>query len=1040
MQKNNSFTIYNASAGSGKTYTLVKEYLKLLLQSKNNDTFKTILAVTFTNKAVGELKERIIETLIEFSSETILENPNDMFQMIAKDLKTSPKDLNKKSQTVLTSILYNYSAFNISTIDGFTHKLIQTFAYDLKVPLNFEVELDQDLLLNEAINRLINKAGTDKELTKVLVDFALEKADDDKSWDVTYDFNNIAKLLVNENDIKFIKTLKDKSLEDFNALKANLKDQIKHLEQSIIETAESVLTLIEECGLEHSDFSRKTLPNHFIKASRLEFDRLYDNQLQSNISENKNIYTKALDANLASIIDSILPEIDTRYRNLKSKIFEFKFLKAVYKNITPLSVLNEINIELNTIKEEQNKMLISEFNSIISSEIKDQPTPFIYERLGEKFRHYFIDEFQDTSILQWENLIPLIDNSLSSEIGTTMLVGDAKQAIYRWRGGEAEQFIGLFNDKNPFQIEKEIINLPTNYRSLKEIVSFNNQFFEYLSNNVFTSSAYQQLYGNAKQEIILKEKGYVSLRFLDINRGDDKDQIYTQEVYNTIKKSTENNFKLKDICVLVRKKKEGVAIANFLNENGIPIISSETLLISNSPEVVFVNVVLKLLLNQNDLQIRSEFLNFLARKHNIENKHDFFESLIHLKFKDFFKALSRLNIFFDEARALQMPLYDLVEDIIRSFNLVGKSNAYIQFYLDTVLDFSQKEFSSIEKFLDYFEVKKESLSIVTPNEQNAVQIMTIHKAKGLEFPIVIFPYADLNIYSEKDPKEWFPLEKDDFNGFSYGLLNFNNDFENFGETGSVIHNERRSKLELDNINLLYVALTRPIEQLYIISKKEKEATFKTYSGMFINYLRSIDEWNESQSIYEFGSIEKNRIRRNSEEKVIQNHEFITTAKESHNINIVTNSGYLWDTEQQNAIEKGNLIHNIMSQIKTKNDINYVINDVIMSSIISKAQAKELKEVIFKIVEHTKLKEYFLPNNTIFNERDILTKEGSALRPDRLVFNSENEVTIIDYKTGEESNYHRQQLYAYEDVLKDMGYNILKKILIYINNTIQIKEF
>ncbi|MDU8884762.1 UvrD-helicase domain-containing protein [Yeosuana sp. MJ-SS3] len=1039
MQKNNSFTIYNASAGSGKTFTLVKEYLMLLLGKKSNDAFKNILAVTFTNKAVGEMKERIIEALKKFSSKTILENPNDMFQMIVKELEISPEDLQQKAKAVLTSILYNYSAFNISTIDGFTHKLIQTFAHDLKVPLNFEVELDQDALINDAVNKLINKAGTDKALTKILVEFALEKTDDDKSWDVAYDFNKIAKLLVNENDIKFIETLKDKSVEDFIALKIKLKDQIKFLEDSITKIAQSVLTLIEESGLEHGDFSRKTLPNHFIKASNLELDRLYDNQLQINISENKNIYTKTLDGNLAAIIDSILPEIETNYLDLKTKVYEHKFLKAVYKNITPLSVLNAINQELNAIKEEQNKMLISEFNSIISKEIKGQPTPFIYERLGEKFRHYFIDEFQDTSILQWENLIPLIDNSLSSENGTTMLVGDAKQAIYRWRGGEAEQFIGLFNDKNPFHVEKEVFNLPTNYRSYEEIINFNNPFFKYLSSNVFSNSAYQELYGNAKQETVLENKGYVSLHFLDINQGDNKDEFYTQEVYNAIQKCLENNFQLKDICVLVRKKKEGVAIANFLNEKEIPVISSETLLINNSPKVVFVNNVLKLLLNSNDLQIKVQVLNFLAVKHNINDKHNFFESFIYLKLSEFFKNLSQLDIYFDETMALQMPLYDLVEYIIRAFKIIEKSDAYIQFYLDAVLDFSQKEFSDIESFVDYFEDKKETLSIITPHGQDAVQIMTIHKAKGLEFPIVIFPYADLNIYAEKDPKEWFPHQKNNFNGISYTLLNFNRDFENFGETGSAIYNERRSKLELDNINLLYVALTRPIEQLYIISKKEKEAAFKTYSGMFINYLQSIGKWNESQSFYEFGSIDKNSEKESSEEKIINNPEFITTAKESHNINIVTNSGYLWDTEQQNAIEKGNLIHNIMAQIKTKNDIDFVFNDFLSLSIINKTQAEELKKVVYKIIEHSKIEEYFLSNYIIYNEKEILTNQGKILRPDRLVINSKKEVVIIDYKTGEEKTSHILQLDSYEDILNTMSYKVNKKILVYINDKIEIKE-
>ncbi|HMC00866.1 MAG TPA: UvrD-helicase domain-containing protein [Flavobacteriaceae bacterium] len=1040
MQENNSFTIYNASAGSGKTFTLVKEYLKLLLGSNNKDAFKNILAITFTNKAVGEMKERIIEALKEFSSEAILENPNDMFLMISKELSIKPFDLHKKSKTVLTSILYNYSAFNISTIDGFTHRLIQTFAHDLKVPLNFEVELDAGLLLNEAVDRLISKTGTDKALTKVLVDFAIEKADEDKSWDVSYHFNKIAKLFLNENDIKFFETLKDKSIEDFNKLKKALKNQIKNLESSITKTAQSVLTLIEECGLEHGDFSRKTLPNHFVKASNLDFYRLYENQLKTNISENKNIYTKTLDPDLAQIIDSILPQIETHYLELKSKIFRLKFFKAIYKNITPLSVLNEINQELNAIKEEQNKMLISEFNSIVGNEIKNQPTPFIYERLGEKFRHYFIDEFQDTSILQWENLIPLIDNSISSENGTTMLVGDAKQAIYRWRGGEAEQFIDLYNRaKEPFVVKQKIESLNANYRSCKEIINFNNKFFGYLSNNVFNNNKYQELYNNATQKTILENKGYVSLQFLDINKGDNKDEIYSLEVYNTINKCLKNDFKLKDICVLVRKKKEGVAIANFLSEREIPIISSETLLINNSPEIVFINNILKLLVNPNDLQTKVEFLNYLAIKNNVEDKHAFFESLIHLKSSDFFKNLNMLNIYFDEVKALQMPLYDLAEEIIRSFKLIKKSNAYIQFYLDTILDFSHKEFSSIEKFLDYFESKKDTLSIVSPSEQNAVQIMTIHKSKGLEFPIVVFPYADLNIYAEKDATEWFPLQANEFNGFSYSLLNFNKDFENYGEVGNTIYHEHRSKLELDNVNLLYVALTRPIQQLYIISKNENKPALSTYSGMFINYLQNIGEWNESQLTYAFGSAENNIKKKSSEEKVVISSEFITTSKESHNINIVTNSGYFWDTEQQNAIERGNLIHDIMSQIKTKNDIDFVIKDFLSSSIINKTQAKELKEVISHIVEHKKLKDYFQSIFTIYNEKEILSNQGNVLRPDRLVINSKKEVVIIDYKTGEESNSHKSQLDSYENILNEMDYKTIKKILVYINDAIDVKE-
>ena len=212
--------------------------------------------------------------------------------------------------------------------------------------------------------------------------------------------------------------------------------------------------------MEHKDFSRGTLPNHFKKVLELNLSKLYDNKLEENITERKSIYNKTLNPDLANTIDTLLPEIELKYKTIKSQVYHLKFLKAFYKNITPLSVLNAINNELTQLKESQNKMLISEFNSIISKEISAQPTPFIYERIGEKFKHYFIDEFQDTSIMQWENLIPLIENSLATESGSAMLVGDAKQAIYRWRGGKAEQFINLGlegeNGKNPFNISKKI--------------------------------------------------------------------------------------------------------------------------------------------------------------------------------------------------------------------------------------------------------------------------------------------------------------------------------------------------------------------------------------------------------------------------------------------------------------------------------------------------------------------------------------------------------------------------------------------------------
>lgn len=1044
MQTHNPFTIYNASAGSGKTFTLVKAYLKLLFDSNNLYLFKNILAITFTNKAVAEMKGRIIEMLQAFSDKAILDKPIPMFTVIAQELKMEPETLQKKAYDLLNIIVHNYAAFDISTIDGFTHKLIRTFAHDLKQPLNFEVELDKDSLLNQAVDSLIAKAGTDDELTSVLVDFAIEKADDDKSWDVSFDFNKVAKLLVNENDIPFIETLKDKTLQDFKKLKSQLKKEILTIENTITNLAKKVLNLIEEAGLEHNDFSGSYLPRYFQKLAMQSFDINFDAKWQKDI-ETATLYPKRVSDDVASVINQIQPQLAAAFNNCKKAIFQLKFSQNIYKNITPLSVLNAINNELKALKDEQNKMLISEFNTIISQAIKKQPTPFIYERIGEKFNHYFIDEFQDTSVLQWVNLMPLIENSLATQTGSAMLVGDAKQAIYRWRGGKAEQFINLFNKSNkPFPfIKQQVEQLPDNYRSFKEIVDFNNTFFKFLANQVFSNEDYKNLYEDAKQNNIHTENGYVELSFLDIDTEEDANQLYSEQVLNTINSiCLKEGYRYDDICVLVRKKKEGIAIANYLSQHEIPIMSSETLLINNAPEVVFVNNIMALLIQPKNTEVKIACLQFLATFFKIEDKHEFFTTHVNLSLPNLFKSFEQFNVFFSSINSLKLPLYDLAETIVRSFHLVEKSNAYIQFYLDAVLDFSQQKGSDISGFLDYFNKKKNSLSIISPKEQNAVQIMTIHKSKGLEFPVVIFPYANLNIYKELEPKEWYRLEAETYAGFSHTLLNYNIEFENYGENGKEIHTKHQSELELDNINLLYVALTRAVEQLYIISEKDitskGEVNTKTYSGLLITYLQHIEVWHDSKLKYHFGT--QKRVIKSSKpsKKAIIQEQFISNPKESQNIKIVTKSGLLWDTNQQEAIEKGNLIHDILAQIKTIDDIDFVVNDFLSTSFINTEQASILKPIIYEIVTHKVIKDYYNSKYTIYNERDIILKNGVVLRPDRLVVQG-NEVVIIDYKTGNEDKNHEQQLQLYQDALETMNFKIIKKILIYINQDIKIKD-
>ena len=1048
MENHSSFRIFNASAGSGKTYTLVKAYLKLLLNSNRKEPHKNILAITFTNKAAGEMKERIIEALKQFSKQDIIGDPSSMFKDLVNELDISDQELHRKSKSLLKQIIYNYASFDVSTIDGFTHKIIKTFAYDLKIPMNFEVELDQEALLQGAVDRLISKAGTKKKLTKTLVDFALEKADEDKSWDISYDFNKIANLLINENDLNEIKRLKDKSMDDFLSFKTSLRIEIRTIENEIQLEASQINDLLKAKGLQFNDFTGAYLPTYFERLSNKNFKVSFGTKWQSALLENKPIYPKRLSSEIMSIIDGIQDRLIQGFASSKHLIIHRKFLNAVYKNITPLSVLSAINNELQDIKKEQNKMLISEFNTIISDQIKGQPAPFIYERLGEKFRHYFIDEFQDTSRMQWENLVPLIDHAISSEQisgekGTAMLVGDAKQAIYRWRGGVVEQFIDLFSKTSrPFKIEQLVENLPTNFRSHKEIVQFNNTFFDFVSNTVFESESYATLYSQGSKQNSHKTKGgYVQLDFLNL-KDEDKDLAYPAKVMETIIKCKEQGFEYNDICVLVRRKKEGQAITEFLNLYSIPVTSSETMLIFYNKDVEFIDSFLRLMLDSENASFKIKILQYLAKRFEIKDEHTYFVEYLNTPWPLCLKAWKKYGVNVDLEQLKKQSLYDMVETVIRAFDLVDDSNAFVQYYLDFVHEYAIKSGSDLNGFLEYSHAKKESLSISIPGSLNAVKIMTIHKSKGLEFKVVIFPYADLEIVKPIDEKVWFPLTPNDFNGFSSALLNLNKDLESFGDIGEALYNKHIAQLQLDNINLLYVALTRPIDHLYIISKGNVSDNdlkdSKSFASLFINFLKLLGLWNESTASYSFGEpiTDKQKLDVNARES-LKHLRFISTSKESHSIRIITKSGMLWDTSQQEAIEKGNLIHNILASVKTSEDIPFVVSSFIDSGNITYKQGEQLKKQLNDITSHPELRGLYEANNTIYNERDIITKNELILRPDRIVIDPEGRATIIDYKTGEEHKSHHDQMHSYKQVVKDMGYDVIRGILVYINADIKV---
>jgi ATP-dependent exoDNAse (exonuclease V) beta subunit len=1039
-----TFQVYNASAGSGKTFTLVKEYLKVLLNSNDIFRFQKILAITFTNKAAAEMKARVLSNLETFSEG----EENDLFHLIAQEIAIDKKTIQERSKKILAVILQNYAAFSITTIDSFTHKIIKSFAFDLGLSLNFEVEMDAVSLLNEAVDVLISKIGTDKKLTRLLIDFTLDKTDDDKSWDISLELNEFSKILLNEEDTAHFRGLANKTIDDFTALKNKLNTRQEELKQKAVAVGENVLSVISKAGLETKDFNRGSVPKFFIDVvqKKFNFDFIKRSETIEKAIQNHQYYTKTAAQDKIDAIESIVPKIGSCFHETKQLYQQFLLNKLALKSLIPLAVLNHINFELTNIKEENNIRLNAEFNQLISDHIKEQPAPFIYERIGQKFMHYFIDEMQDTSVLQWRNLIPLIDNALAQENSNLLLVGDGKQAIYRWRGGKAEQFIHLGaidgKAKNPFNLPKEIKELETNYRSYSEIIDFNNLFFQHTA-NFFQNEGYKKLFVDGNKQLKTDKKGgYVALSFLETEADEEDEQLkYPKKVLETIQ-NLDPQFSLSDVCILVRKKKHGVAVANYLSENDIAIVSSETLLLSNSAKVNFIINFLQTIQHPYDKEALLDCLYFLHHHLKIQQeKHQFISDFINLESEQFFKELNTHAIFFNLSRFHQKPFYEKVEEIIRGFNLIKSSDAYVQFFLDVVLE-QQRKGTSIQDFLDFWDEKKEKLSIVAPEATNAVQVMTIHKSKGLEFPVVIFPY-DLDIYRQEKPKAWLDELPDSFHDFKELLVDYNKSLSYINDRGLQIFNAQREALELDNFNLLYVALTRAVEQLHIITaynvKIDGLENTNFYAGIFINYLKEKNSWQDGVFEYRFGKKKRMSLQKGQEKETEIQQEFISTSLEDHNILMLANSSKLWGTTQGKAIDFGNLIHEMMAKIITKKDVDGVVRQYIQFGFISKEEAVKIQKTISQIVEHTALNSLFSDEVTVFNEREIVDVDNQIIIPDRLVLNRNNKVIIIDYKTGKPSKSYHQQLLKYEQILKSMNFKVTEKLLVYINEEIDVVE-
>lgn len=1036
-----SFLVYNASAGSGKTFTLVKEYLKILMGSENPRLYQKVLAITFTNKAANEMKERILENLLVFADK---KQSNDMMHILFHELNLNERTGCDRARRILLSILNNYGAFSIRTIDSFVNQLIRAFSFELQLGSDFEVELDVESVMLETVNSVIAQIGPDKDLTKLLLRYARNKTREDRSWDVSRDLADISKLLLNENHIQEIEGLRDRSINDFAELEKTISARIDNRKAEMKKLAQELLEEISQKGLVHKDFQRSQVPNQLLKicSDPVSVDLSEESSIIRNIRKSY-YYTQKAPEQVKRSIDDLSDAIETTFLTVQAALPILSEYTLIKKNLTPLAVINSLYKALDQIREDQNIRLNAEFNKIISDHLKNEPAAFIYEKLGERYQYFFIDEMQDTSEMQWQNLIPLIDNSLSSEGGKLLLVGDAKQAIYRWRGGKAEQFIDLYSTEtgigvNPFQVPKDSRQLDTNFRSYSAVIEFNNSFFQHIG-GFFHHKVYQQIYEEGNRQLTTAKKGgYVQIDFMEqVSDAEERDAKMCEQLHKLLGSISES-FALEEICILTRKRAEGVLIGEFLSQQGIPVVSSETLKLANNKEVKFLVTMIQQLQAPDDLELRFEMALFLYDHLQPDlDRHSFISSLLKDDLKQVADEVNKYGLDFSPGRYDSLSLYDLCESLIREFRLTSASNAYIQFFLDVVFDYSMKRTGRRVDFLSYWEEKKEGLNLVASDEMNGVRIMTIHKSKGLEFPVVIFPF-DQPLNKEIKPQVWYQnLDDPIYEGFDSILVDSGKLLEASGDYGKGLKTEREKALQLDNFNLLYVCLTRAREQVYVLSEKKKYASPPSkFSDLFQSYLREIGMYEPGRSTYSFGDKKRlsERPDRGVKPEILP--VFVSESLDKHQIYMTTGEAALWESSREEAINFGNLFHEIMSRIEVRSDIHEVLFPYRDKGLIHEEQLKALESLIVEVVEHKDLVTSFSPTVEHFCEREIVDEEGTVLIPDRLSV-AEGSAIIVDYKTGEPQASHKMQINRYAEVLEQMGYSIDKKLLVYIDKNVKI---
>lgn len=1018
--------ILKASAGSGKTFRLAKAFIKLLLL--NPLDYHQILALTFTNDAKNEMKSRILKELSSLADEekTIL------LSEIEKDFISDKIPLNQaqiyyRSNLALTNLLNDYSRFNVVTLDHFFTQLIRHLARELKLNLGYELDLDTSKALNESIQGLYN--SKDIQVKKWLQAFINSKIEEDKGWNIEFNIKNLGYKLFQDSFIDIQQELRANAT-DLEGFVKQLKESINVYKAAMQTAGKQAMEIIHFHGLTESDFRKYTV-SVFIKLGEgKDIDKPFSATFLKGDWATK---TSERKDEIEACANDGLHDVHTKIIALAESEKKQAYIEAtnLLSNIYSYGVLSALADNLWKYRSDNNLLLLSDTASILNGVISLSDAPFMYEKMGAKFNHIMIDEFQDTSTHQWKNILPLLQYALF-ENGNLLLVGDVKQSIYRWRGGDANlllhQAAADLTDHSPLQNA-----LDTNYRSGKNIISFNNAFFTTASQSLTElvegfadmQDAVTQAYADVEQAFNKSFDGYVKVEFF----GGDADYSWKEQAFNTteetIKQALSDGFNPEDILILVRKNKEAGEVATYLLSKGIHTITDEALQLEKSPLVQFLINSLQLISAPNSTLALANVNYF----YNLINDKSASQSLENLLENSSLTEFSK-----------NLTAYEAIEKLIEDYGLYNQFDPFLQGLQDLSLSLGQQGHASIAGFVNRWnelhQDNKSKPSIILGKPKDAVQVKTIHKSKGLESPVVIVPQINGSFYNPQHV--FWPTDlPDKYKKWASLPLRLTSKLNDTSFAPNYV--TERFEIALEEINTLYVAFTRAVERLYVFvqDKKAKDSAQHVLKSVLSNSAFSFSG-NFNQEIFELGTLENAEARN---ENTTEDNPLQTYPLSSPTLKLaLTKDKDFWkqlNTDKANHIREGIIIHAIMAQLKVFNlpelapELTKIIRLMMLNGKIIETQTSHYSTKIIELFNKLPaLHQWFAPGWEVINERKILAK-GHTHIPDRVVIKANNAV-IIDFKKELKSEKYKDQIRNYARLLTEMGYNVIGMHLVYID--------